>query len=75
LRARGKPETDTVRWPLLTHAADVEAAIASATDPAGGKDVLVHATRTARLALAAVVLDEPEIHQIPARAGPPSPRP
>ena len=48
---------------------DVATAMARAKEAAGGRDVLVHGARTAQLALAAGVLDELEIHQIPVLLG------
>lgn len=64
-----EPEADTPRWPNVTYVRDVAAAMASAKDAAGGRDVLVHGARTAQLALAAGVLDELEIHQVPVLLG------
>ena len=48
---------------------DVSAAMTQAKQAAGDKDVLVHGAGTAQLALAAGVLDEPEIHLIPVLLG------
>jgi dihydrofolate reductase len=56
-------------WPLVNYVSDVRTAMARAKEAAGGKDVLVHGARTAQLALAAGVLDELEIHQIPVLLG------
>ncbi len=56
-------------WPLVTYISDVETAMAQAKDAAGEKDVLVHGVGTARLALAAGVLDELQIHLIPVLLG------
>jgi dihydrofolate reductase len=56
-------------WPLVTYVTDVATAMARAKDAAGDRDVLVHGARTAQLALAAGVLDELEIHQIPVLLG------
>jgi dihydrofolate reductase len=57
------------RWPLVTYVGDVETAMATAKEAAGGKDVLVHGVGSAQLALAAGVLDEIEIHLIPVLLG------
>jgi dihydrofolate reductase len=48
---------------------DVATAMARAKDAAGGKDVLVHGAGVARLALAAGVLDELELHIVPVLFG------
>jgi dihydrofolate reductase len=48
---------------------DVETAIAQAKAVAGDKDVLVHGAVTARKALAAGVLDELQIDQVPVLFG------
>jgi dihydrofolate reductase len=52
------------QWPLVTYVADVEAAMHQARQAAGDKNVLVHGAGTARLALAAGVLDELELHLV-----------
>jgi len=57
------------RWPLVTYVDDVGAAMAEARRAAGGTDVLVHGAGVARLALAAGVLDELELHVIPVLLG------
>jgi dihydrofolate reductase len=51
-------------WPLVSYVSDVTDAMSSAKEAAGGRDVLVHGVGTARLALAAGVLDEIEIHLV-----------
>jgi len=66
---RREPDADTPEWPLVTYVDDVATAMARAKDAAGDKNVLVHGARTAQLALAAGVLDELEIHQIPVLLG------
>ena len=66
---RHPPEGGTPAWPLVAYETGVEAAMARAKAAAGGRDVLVHGARTAQLALAAGVLDELEIHQIPVLLG------
>lgn len=58
-----------LQWPGVTYVSDVTAAASMAKDAAGDKDVLVHGARTARLALAAGVLDELQIHLIPVLLG------
>jgi dihydrofolate reductase len=63
------PDSETGQWPLVTYVDDVATAMARAKEAAGGRDVLVHGARTAQLALAAGVLDELEIHQIPVLLG------
>jgi dihydrofolate reductase len=67
--SRREPDADTPRWPLVTYVTDVATAMARAKDAAGDRNVLVHGARTAQLALAAGVLDELEIHQIPVLLG------
>lgn len=57
------------RWPLVTYVGDVRTAMAEAQRAAGEKDVLVHGVTVARLALAAGVLDELEIHVVPVLLG------
>ena len=66
---RRAPDGDQPDWPLVTYVTDVETAMARAKAAAGDSDVLVHGARTAQLALAAGVLDELEIHQIPVLLG------
>ena len=48
---------------------DVKTAMTQAKEAAGDKNVLVHGTGTAQLALAAGVLDELELHVIPVLLG------
>jgi len=57
------------RWPLVSYVDDVAAAMAAAKRAAGDRDVLVHGAGVARLALAAGVLDELEIHLVPVLLG------
>jgi dihydrofolate reductase len=57
---------DAPRWQLVTYVDDVADAMARAKAAAGERDVLVHGARAAQLALAAGVLDELEVHQVPA---------
>jgi dihydrofolate reductase len=63
--SRGEPPEEARQWPLITFVDDVATAMASAKEAAGERDVLVHGAGTARLALAAGVLDELELHVIP----------
>ncbi len=56
-------------WPLVTYVDDVTTAMAEAKRAAGVRNVLVHGAGTARLALAAGVLDELELHVIPVLFG------
>jgi len=58
-----------LRWPGVTYVSDVTDAMNMAKAAAGDKDVLVHGARTARLALAAGVLDELQIHLVPVLIG------
>jgi dihydrofolate reductase len=66
---RRPPDGGAPDWPLVTYVTDVATAMARAKDAAGERNVLVHGARTAQLALAASVLDELEIHQIPVLLG------
>jgi dihydrofolate reductase len=67
--ARHKPGIDISQWPLATYVNDITTAMTQAKEAAGDKDVLVHGAGTAQLALAAGVLDELELHVIPALFG------
>jgi dihydrofolate reductase len=67
--ARGEPGIDISQWPLVTYLDDVTAAMTRAKEAAGDKAVLVHGAGIARLALAAGVLDELELHVIPVLFG------
>jgi dihydrofolate reductase len=60
---------DVRQWPLVSYVDDVTAAMTRAKEAAGEKDVLVHGAGVARLALAAGVLDELELHVIPVLFG------
>lgn len=57
------------RWPLVRFVDDVRTAFADAQRAAGDRHVLVHGVTVARLALAAGVLDEVEIHVVPVLLG------
>jgi dihydrofolate reductase len=66
---RRKPEIDIGQWQLVTPVNDVAIAMTQAKQAAGTKDVLVHGAGVARLALAAGVLDELELHVVPVLFG------
>jgi dihydrofolate reductase len=66
---RNQPGIDITQWPLVTAVKDITTAMAQAKDAAGEKNVLVHGAGIARLALAAGVLDELELHVIPVLLG------
>jgi dihydrofolate reductase len=66
---RRKPEIDIGQWQLVTPVNDVAIAMTQAKQAAGTKDVLVHGGGVARLALAAGVLDELELHVVPVLFG------
>ena len=67
--SRREPGIDISGWPLVTYVDDVATAFAEAKAAAGNKHVLVHGSTIARLALAAGLLDELEIHVIPVLLG------
>jgi dihydrofolate reductase len=67
--ARDEPGIDISQWPLVTYIDDVTAAMTRAKEAAGDRNVLVHGVGVARLALAAGVLDELELHVIPVLFG------
>jgi dihydrofolate reductase len=67
--ARDEPGIDISRWPLVTYVDDVTAAMTRAKEAAGDGNVLVHGAGVTRLALAAGVLDELELHVIPVLFG------
>jgi dihydrofolate reductase len=67
--ARGEPGIDISRWPLVSYVDDVATAMTRAKEAAGDKNVLVHGAGITRLALAAGVLDELELHVIPVLFG------
>ena len=66
--SRRAPDPE-LTWPGVTYINDITAAVSLAKDAAGDKDVLFHGARAARLALAAGVLDELQIHLIPVLLG------
>jgi dihydrofolate reductase len=67
--ARGEPGIDISQWPLVSYVSDVTSAMTRAKEAAGEKNVLVHGAGVARLALAAGVLDELELHVVPVLFG------
>jgi dihydrofolate reductase len=67
--ARDEPGIDISQWPLVTYVNDVTTAMTRARDAAGSGNVLVHGAGVARLALAAGVLDELELHVVPVLFG------
>ncbi|REE96670.1 dihydrofolate reductase family protein [Thermomonospora umbrina] len=66
--SRHRPDPE-LQWPGVTYVSDVTTAMNMAKAAAGDRNVLVHGARTARLALAAGVLDELQIHLIPVLLG------
>jgi dihydrofolate reductase len=66
---RRAADSESGRWPLVSYVPDVKTAMTRAKQAAGDKDVMVHGAGTARLALAAGVLDELEIHLVPVLLG------
>jgi dihydrofolate reductase len=67
--SRHEPAAEFAQMPLVTYVNDVTIAMTRAKQAAGDKNVLVHGAGTARLALAAGVLDELELHVIPVLFG------
>jgi dihydrofolate reductase len=67
--SRQEPGIDITSWPLVTYTDDVEVAFSGARAAAGDKNVMVHGSTTAQLALAAGVLDELELHVVPVLLG------
>lgn len=67
--ARHEPGIDISRWPLVSYVGDVTTAMTRAKEAAGDKNVLVHGVAITRLALAAGVLDELELHVVPVLFG------
>ena len=63
--ARDKPGIDISQWPLVMYLSDVKVAMHRAKEAAGERNVLVHGAGVTRLALAAGVLDELELHVVP----------
>ena len=67
--ARHDPGIDISQWPLVTYVDDITRAMTEAKEAAGDTNVLVHGAGIARLALAAGVLDEIEVHVVPVLFG------
>jgi dihydrofolate reductase len=67
--SRQEPEGEFARWPRVRYLSDVTTAMARAKEAAGAANVLVHGAAVAKLALAAGVLDELELHVIPVLFG------
>jgi dihydrofolate reductase len=64
------PGPSVANYPLVRYVTDgIASAMAQAKAAAGDRDVLVHGAYTAQRALAAGVLDELQIHQIPVLFG------
>ena len=64
------PGPSVAKYPLVTYVKDgIGSAMAQAKAAAGDRNVLVHGAYTAQAALAAGVLDELQIHQIPVLFG------
>ena len=64
------PGPSVAKYPLVTYVADgIASAMAQAKAAAGDRNVLVHGAYTAQTALAAGVLDELQIHQVPVLFG------
>ncbi len=64
------PPPSAASYPSVTYVTDgIESAMAQAKAAAGDRDVMVHGAYTAQRALQAGVLDELQIHQIPALLG------
>jgi dihydrofolate reductase len=66
---RDEPGIDIEEWPLVNRVDDVTSAMTQAKKAAGDRNVLVHGAGVARLALAAGVLDELELHVVPVLFG------
>jgi dihydrofolate reductase len=64
------PGPSVAKYPLVTYVTDgITNAMKQAKAAAGDRNVLVHGAYTAQLALAAGVLDELQIHQVPVLFG------
>jgi dihydrofolate reductase len=66
---RDEPGIDISGWPLVNPVDDVETAMSLAREAAGERNVLIHGAGITRLALAAGVLDEIELHVVPVLFG------
>jgi dihydrofolate reductase len=67
--SRRPPGPTVANYPLVTYVDDIATAMAQAKAAAGDRNVLVHGAYTAQHALAAGVLDEIQIHQVPVLFG------
>jgi dihydrofolate reductase len=67
--SRTKTPADVEQWPLITVLDDAAEAITRAKEAAGDRDVLVHGVGCAQAALSAGVLDEVQLHLVPAILG------
>ena len=67
--SRRPPAPEAADWPLVSYVDDIATAMARAREAAGERDVMVHGVETTRLALAAGVLDELQIHLVPVLLG------
>jgi dihydrofolate reductase len=64
------PAPSVATYPLVTYVTDgIASAMAQAKAAAGNRNVLVHGAYTAQAAIAAGVLDELQIHQVPVLFG------
>jgi len=64
------PGPSVAKYPLVTYVTDgIASAMAQAKAAAGDRNVLVHGAYTAQAALAAGVLDELQVHQVPVLFG------
>jgi dihydrofolate reductase len=66
---RTRSAADVEQWPLITVLDDVTEAITRAKEAAGDRDVLVHGVGVGTAALSAGVLDEVQLHLVPAVLG------
>jgi dihydrofolate reductase len=66
---RTKTADEVSQWPLVKVLDDVREAMARAKEAAGDRDVLVHGVGCAAAALEARVLDEVQLHLVPALLG------
>ena len=67
--SRHQPSPEFARWPRVTYVSDLESAVAQAKQAAGDQNVLVHGASIAQWTLAAGLLDEVQIHLVPALLG------
>ena len=67
--SHGQPPTWAAQWPGVHYVDDLAVAVRSAKDAAAEKNVLVHGSTIAQLALTGGLLDELEIHLVPVLLG------